>query len=100
MKTLRFIVVATGLIITSVSFGQRVPKNNNKGSGSTETLLVKEYVVKTEKLQTYFINTQIPADFPKYDATLTKEENIEIARNWAMDNKNLFTPYAIEKFEL
>lgn len=48
-----------------------------------------EYIVYKEKLKTYFINDQIPSDFPKYIDTLSYKENKRIAIDWAYENSSL-----------
>ncbi len=48
-----------------------------------------EYVVHKEKLKTYFVNDQIPSDFPKYIETISYEENKKIAMDWALENPSL-----------
>lgn len=99
MKNLKFITLGIGLLVASVSFGQRVPQNNNNGKGSSESVSSQTpmYAFDTKKLASYFISGQIPADFPKYDATLTKEENKEIAKNWAKQHQDLITEEAKAK---
>jgi hypothetical protein len=48
-----------------------------------------EYVVRPEKLKTFFIDGSIPSSFPKYDKYKSYEENKAIAKSWAKVNKSL-----------
>ena len=59
--------------------------SNGEGNGK----YYSEYIIYPEKLKTYFISGEIPADFPKYDKSKTHEENKQIARNWGKNNKHL-----------
>ena len=59
-----------------------------------------EYVVKPEKLKTFFHSNTIPDSFPKYDKYKSFEENKEIAKEWARKNKALIKEeywYKIDK---
>ena len=58
-----------------------------------------EYVVRPEKLKTFFHTGEIPAEFPKYDKYITYDENKLIAKNWAKANKNLIKQEFWNKFE-
>ncbi len=58
-----------------------------------------EYVVRPEKLKTFFHSGEIPTDFPKYDKYNTFEENKIIAKNWAKANKSLIKEEFWYKFE-
>jgi len=58
-------------------------------SGQSNGKYYSEYIVYPEKLKTYFISGEIPADFPKYDKSKTHEENKQIARQWGKNNKHL-----------
>ena len=58
-----------------------------------------EYVVKPEKLKTFFHTNSIPESFPKYNKYLTFEENKLIAIEWAKINKQLIKEEYWYKFE-
>lgn len=58
-----------------------------------------EYVVKPEKLKTFFHTGQIPTSFPKYDKLKTYDENKLIAKQWAKNNKGLIKQEFWYKFE-
>jgi hypothetical protein len=58
-----------------------------------------EYVVKPEKLKTFFHTGQIPTSFPKYDKLKTYDENKSIAKQWAKNNKGLIKQEFWYKFE-
>ncbi|MFM7666901.1 MAG: hypothetical protein ACKO7D_01775 [Bacteroidota bacterium] len=58
-----------------------------------------EYVVRPEKLKTFFHTGEIPADFPKYDKYKTFDENKTIAKAWAKENKSLIKQEFWFKFE-
>lgn len=58
-----------------------------------------EYVVKPEKLKTFFHSGQIPSSFPKYDKYKTYDENKLIAKQWAKSNKMLIKEEFWYKFE-
>lgn len=58
-----------------------------------------EYVVKPEKLKTFFHTGEIPASFPKYDKYKSYDENKVIAKNWAKNNKMLIKQEYWYKFE-
>jgi hypothetical protein len=58
-----------------------------------------EYVVKPEKLKTFFHSGQIPSSFPKYDKVKTYDENKLIAKQWAKNNKMLIKQEYWYKFE-
>jgi hypothetical protein len=58
-----------------------------------------EYVVQPEKLKTFFISGEIPADFPKYDKYKSYDENKLIAKSWAKANKSLIKQEFWYKFE-
>ncbi len=65
---------------------QSAPKNaNGEGNGK----YYSDYIIYPEKLKTYFISGQIPADFPKYDKSKSHAENKQIAREWGKNNKHL-----------
>ena len=59
------------------------------------------YVVSDKELPSYFLNGQIPADFPKYDGAKSEKENIIIALKWAKipSNNALLTDEAKQKVE-
>ena len=58
-----------------------------------------EYVVRPEKLKTFFESGVIPTTFPKYDKLKTYDENKSIAKNWAKANKSLIKKEFWFKFE-
>jgi hypothetical protein len=58
-----------------------------------------EYVVRPEKLKTFFHSGEIPTDFPKYDKYKDFEANKLIAKEWARVNKNLIKQEYWYKFE-
>lgn len=58
-----------------------------------------EYVVKPEKLKTFFHSGQIPSSFPKYDKLKSYDENKLIAKQWAKSNKMLIKQEFWYKFE-
>lgn len=58
-----------------------------------------EYVVRPEKLKTFFHTGEIPTDFPKYDKYKDFEANKLIAKEWAKANKNLIKQEYWYKFE-
>ncbi len=58
-----------------------------------------EYVVRPEKLKTFFHTGEIPSDFPKYDKYKDFEANKVIAKAWAKANKNLIKQEFWNKFE-
>jgi len=58
-----------------------------------------EYVVRPEKLKTFFIDGSIPSSFPKYDKYKSYEENKAIAKSWAKVNKSLIKKEFWFKFE-
>lgn len=58
-----------------------------------------EYVVRPEKLKTFFHSGEIPSEFPKYDKYKSFDENKLIAKNWAKVNKSLIKQEFWHKFE-
>jgi len=58
-----------------------------------------EYVVRPEKLKTFFHTGEIPSEFPKYDKYKTYDENKTIAKAWAKENKSLIKQEFWFKFE-
>jgi hypothetical protein len=58
-----------------------------------------EYVVRPEKLRTFFNSGEIPDDFPKYDKDKTFHENKIIAKSWARENKSFIKQEFWYKFE-
>lgn len=42
----------------------------------------KVYIVDQKQLMSYFIDHSIPSDFPKYDYSLTKKENLGLIKQW------------------
>lgn len=58
-----------------------------------------EYVVRPEKLKTFFHSETIPDSFPKYDKYLTFEENKSIAIEWAKKNRTLIKEQYWYKFD-
>ncbi len=58
-----------------------------------------EFVVRPEKLKTFFHTGEIPSDFPKYDKYKTFDENKIIAKSWAKENKSLIKQEYWNKFE-
>lgn len=59
------------------------------------------YVVSDKEMPKYFLNGQIPEDFPKYDGNKTKQENVVIALKWCKepDNYALLTEEAKQKVD-
>ncbi|CAG5079329.1 hypothetical protein [Parvicella tangerina] len=98
MKSLKLTILLSGLLIASVSLAQNTTINTEKIS--KERASSKEYIIKKPKLEDYFKDGQIHPEFPRYDVTLTKEENESIARDWAEAHIILFTEEAIDKFDL
>ncbi len=58
-----------------------------------------EYVVRPEKLKTYFHTGTVPTNFPKYDKYKSFDENKAIAKQWAKTNKDLIKNEFWYKFE-
>ncbi|MCB9188299.1 MAG: hypothetical protein H6599_03350 [Flavobacteriales bacterium] len=100
MKNLKLVTLGFGLLVAAASYGQRVPQQNDKVNSQSTAIDHADYVLGKDKLVNYFVSGEIPADFPKYDANLSKEENEEIAKTWAKKNIDLFTEEAKAKFNL
>jgi hypothetical protein len=95
------------LFFTTLSFSINAQINvKPKSELKSQTLEKKEggkyyseYVVRTEKLKTFFHSGEIPVNFPKYDKYKTYDENKAIAKTWAKENKSLIKQEFWYKFE-
>jgi len=94
MKT---IITVSLILFSSLAFSQIQvqPKPqaqthpNNFPENIDNGVYYHSYVIYPEKLKTYFVSGEIPADFPKYDKNLTMAENRIIAKEWGKLNKQL-----------
>jgi hypothetical protein len=101
------ILICSSLSITaqvnSNSSVQVKPKSELKSQTHTKQKsggkYYSEYVVKPEKLKTFFIDGAIPTSFPKYDKYKTYDDNKTIAKTWARSNKSLIKKEFWFKFE-
>lgn len=106
------IIVTTVLVCCSFAIKAQITPNNSvqvkpKSELKSQThtkqksggKYYSEYVVRPEKLKTFFIDGSIPASFPKYDKYKSYEENKAIAKSWAKVNKSLIKKEFWFKFE-
>jgi len=106
------IIFTTILFFVSLSISAQVNSNKSvqvkpKSELNSQTHIKQksggkyhsEYVVRPEKLKTFFEIGVIPASFPKYDKLKTYDENKSIAKNWAKTNKSLIKKEFWFKFE-
>lgn len=95
------------LVFTSLSFSVNSqinvkPKSELKSQTQEKKeggKYYSEYVVRPEKLKTFFHSGEIPVGFPKYDKYKTFDENKTIAKTWAKENKSLIKQEFWYKFE-
>lgn len=74
------------------NLSKEIPKTHTRPTTlETQPPYVPLYVVSDKKLPSYFLNGKIPVDFPKYDGSKTKQENVVIALKWC----NIPSNYAL-----
>ena len=99
------IVYVLGIVLLSFSINAQLevsPKTSIKSQTYKKQeggKYYSEYIVKPEKLKTFFHSGQIPSSFPKYDKYKTYDENKLIAKQWAKSNKTLIKQEFCYKFE-
>ena len=99
------IVSVLGMVLLSFSINAQLqvsPKTSIKSQTYKKQeggKYYSEYIVKPEKLKTFFHSGQIPSSFPKYDKYKTYDENKLIAKQWAKSNKTLIKQEFWYKFE-
>jgi hypothetical protein len=98
-----FVSLSISAQVNSNSSVQVKPKSELKSQTHTKQKsggkYYSEYVVKPEKLKTFFIDGAIPTSFPKYDKYKTYDDNKTIAKTWARSNKSLIKKEFWFKFE-
>ena len=98
-----FVSLSISAQVNSNKSVQVLPKSGIKSQTHTkpkpEGKYYSEYVVRPEKLKTFFESGIIPATFPKYDKLKTYDENKSIAKDWAKANKSLIKKEFWFKFE-
>lgn len=94
MKTIKILTLA----MLAFAFSGEV--NAQSASTSSRTEVKKEAGPDMKKVRTLFESGEIPADFPKYDESLTKEEFKVQVKTWASISENyaLFSAKGKEKF--
>ena len=95
MKAIKII----GLALLTFVFAGSV--SAQKAVTSTTNAVEREYFKDVKTLKTYFIGSEIPASFPKYDKSKSEDENKRVVFSWmnATENKSLLSPIALEKLE-
>lgn len=69
--------------INGENLSKEIPTSHNKPSNlETQPPYVPLYVISDKELPAYFLNGEIPTDFPKYDGEKTKKQNVVIALKW------------------
>lgn len=103
MKKIQFVLFSIFGLIMCVNAQVKVqPKSQLKSQVKEKKeggKYYSEYVVRPEKLKTFFHSGEIPTEFPKYDKYKSYDENKLIAKNWAKANKNLIKQEFWYKFE-
>ena len=98
-----FVSLSISAQVNSNSSVQVKPKSELKSQTHTKQKsggkYYSEYVVRPEKLKTFFHSGVIPTTFPKYDKLKTYDENKSIAKDWAKANKSLIKKEFWFKFE-
>lgn len=96
MKAIKII----GMSLMTFAISGTVSAQREIGATSTE-ITVQEYFTDVKTLATFFVEGNIPANFPKYDSKLDKEVNKKAAATWAKkpDNNKLLSETGIAKLE-
>ena len=88
--------------IKGENLSKEIPNSHAKPSElETQPPYIPMYVVSDKELPSYFLNGEIPSDFPRYDANKTKQENVVIALKWCNepDNYALLTDEGKQKVD-
>lgn len=98
-KLLLFLLVIPFGMVAQVQLEPNKTVKTQNHSKDHSGKYFSEYVVKPEKLKTFFHTNTIPDSFPKYDKYISFEENKSIAIQWAKNNKTLIREEFWYKFE-
>ena len=81
--------------VSSLKYGTKKQVTNSK----KERVVTGQFIMKEDKLKTFFIGEVIPSTFPEYNHLISYQENKVLVKSWLKVNKTLIKPEVLERYK-
>jgi hypothetical protein len=81
--------------VSSLKYGTKKQLTNSK----RERVVTSKFIIKDDKLKTFFVGEVIPNTFPEYNHLISYQENKILVKSWLKSNKNLIKPELLERYK-